>query len=244
MSAKSAHSNSVRPENSAGSVTPGVAPRLSGIDTWVFDLDNTLYPSECNLFAQIDVRMTGFIANLLGVDKEKAFVVQKRYFKEHGTTLRGLMDNHGIIPEDFLSYVHDIDVTAVDPNPDLASALADLPGRRLVFTNGSVPHAQRVMDRLGISHVIEDVFDIAAADYHPKPRLQTYERFVSHYDINPKSSAMFEDMVRNLTPAAELGMTTVWLRSCYSYGALDHRAESVHYEIDDLVSFLKAQQGG
>lgn len=243
MSAKFVCDMSSRKEGPSGLVTREDVPRLSGIDTWIFDLDNTLYPPECDLFAQIDVRMTGFIANMLGVDRQEAFTVQKRYFRDHGTTLRGLMDNHGIVPEDFLSYVHDIDVTAVDPNPDLARALADLPGRRLVFTNGSVPHAQRVMERLGISHLIEDVFDIAAADYHPKPRHQTYRRFVSYYGINPKTSAMFEDMVRNLVPAADLGMTTVWLRTSYGYGTLGHQAESVHFETDDLVSFLKGQNG-
>lgn len=185
--------------------------------------------------------MTGFVAELLNIDRAAAFAVQKQYFKDYGTTLRGLMDHHGVRPEDFLDHVHDIDVSPVAPNPGLADALAGLSGRKLVFTNGSVPHAERVMDRLGIAHLMEDVFDIVAADYHPKPRPETYQRFLMHYGIDPKRSVMFEDMVRNLAPAAELGMTTVWLRTGYRYGALDHNADAVHHETDDLVAFLKAQ---
>ncbi|WP_210432713.1 pyrimidine 5'-nucleotidase [Iodidimonas gelatinilytica] len=225
----------------AGQAGLSVPPRLFGIETWVFDLDNTLYSPDCDLFSQIDVKMSGFVADLLGLDLIDARKLQKQYFLTYGTTLRGLMDNHGVRPEDFLDHVHDIDVSPVPPDPHLAEALAALPGRKLVFTNGSVPHAERVMKRLGIDHLMEDVFDIAAADYHPKPAAITYDRFLSHYGVEAKKAVMFEDMARNLVPAAALGMTTVWLKTAYQWGHVDHVKAAVHHETEDLVDFLRAQ---
>ena len=218
-----------------------VFPKIQNAETWVFDLDNTLYSPSCDLFSQIDVKMSAFVADLLGLDLDAARVVQKKYFLSHGTTLRGLMDHHDVHPESFLDQVHDIDVSPVPPDPVLADILSALPGRKIVFTNGSVPHAERVMARLGIDHLIEDVFDIAAADYHPKPAGITYDRFLAHYGINPQKAVMFEDMARNLVPAAARGMTTVWLRTGYAYGDIEHEPEAVHHEIDDLAAFLKAQ---
>ena len=218
----------------------GTAPgTLAERATWIFDLDNTLYPPACNLFAQIDVRMGAFIGQLLGIDAVAARRVQKGYFMSHGTTLRGLMDHHGVQPEDFLSYVHDIDVSPVPANPRLERALARLDGRKLVFTNGSVDHAERVLDRLGVADLIDDVFDIAAADYLPKPHDETYRRFVAHYGIDAGAAVMVEDMARNLTPAARLGMTTVWLDTGSDWGRADLETDHVHHVIDDLTDWLE-----
>ena len=208
---------------------------------WVFDLDNTLYPRDCNLFAQIDVRMKTFIGNLLNVDVEEAHRIQKQYFRTHGTTLRGLMDNHGLKPEEFLDYVHDIDVTPVPPNPALNDVLYQIDGRKLIFTNGSVAHAENVLGRLGVRHHFEGIFDIIAADYVPKPERLAYEVFVAEHDIDPTRAVMLEDIARNLQPAHEMGMTTVWLRSDHDHSATGAKGDHVHHIIDGLVEWLEDQ---
>jgi putative hydrolase of the HAD superfamily len=183
------------------------------IETWVFDLDNTLYPASCRLFSQIDQRMAEFIAALLKVDRAEAKRIQKGFFHEHGTTLRGLMMVHGIEPEAFLEFVHDIDHSAVPASPELALALKTLPGRKLVFTNGTCYHAERVLDRLGIRELVDDVFDIVHCDFIPKPQREPYMKFIERTRIAPKRAAMFEDIARNLEPPHELGMTTVLVQS-------------------------------
>lgn len=221
-------------------------PDFTGIDVWVFDLDNTLYPPSCNLFAQMDVKMRAFISELLSVDTDEAYRLQKQYYRDHGTTLSGLMAIHGIEPKRFLDFVHNIDVTVVPPNPDLAAALERLPGRRLVFTNGTVAHATRVLNQIGIHDHVEDIFDIVHADFIPKPKRATFERFLRNHDVDAKRAAMFEDLDRNLAPAHELGMTTVLVRSSdghadpavRSWGDAAADAPHVHYRTDDLARFL------
>lgn len=222
------------------------APDFTTIDAWVFDLDNTLYPPSCNLFAQIDVKMRAFIAELLNVDGDEAYRLQKLYYRDHGTTLAGLMALHSVEPKRFLDFVHDIDVTVVPPNPDLAAALERLPGRRLVFTNGTVAHAARVLNQIGIRDHVEEIFDIVHADFIPKPKRSTFERFVRNHDIDPARAAMFEDLDRNLAPAHELGMTTVLVRSddghadpaVRGWGDPPNDAPHVRYRTDDLARFL------
>jgi putative hydrolase of the HAD superfamily len=222
------------------------APDFTHIDAWVFDLDNTLYPPSCNLFEQIDVKMRAFITELLQVDGEEAYRLQKQYYREHGTTLAGLMKRHGIKPEKFLNFVHDIDVSVIPANEALANALQRLPGRRLVFTNGTVVHAKRVLDQIGIHDHVEDIFDIVHADFVPKPNLETFERFVAKHDIDPKRAAMFEDLDRNLAPAHALGMTTVLVRASEGHadpavrgwGEVPADAAHVHFRTGDLASFL------
>jgi len=216
-------------------------PRLSHVRCWVFDLDNTLYPAESDLFSQIDARMSSYVADMLDTDTETARRLQKDYFVAYGTTLRGLMDNHDVDPEHFLDAVHDIDVSMIGPDHGLRAALAGLEGRRLVYTNGSRGHADRVLERLGIADLMDGVFDISAADYHPKPRPESYARFVERFDVAPDSAAMVEDMIRNLAPAAALGMTTVWLRSSYQWAEVEREGHSADHEIDDLPAFLRAQ---
>ena len=189
------------------------AARLGGIDCWIFDLDNTLYPVESDLFGQIDVRMSEFIAAEIGIGKAAARRLQKNYFHDYGTTLRGLMIEHGVEPQAYLDYVHDIDHSVLAPAPLLSEALAALPGRKLVFTNGSANHAERVLARLGVADRFEAVFDIAAAEYEPKPFDPAYDRMMTRHRVRGESAVFFEDSLANLAPAAARGMTTAWLRN-------------------------------
>jgi len=210
---------------------------------WVFDLDNTLYPAECNLFREVDRRMSAFVADLFGVDSLEARRIQKRYFLEYGTTLKGLMERHGVDPHAFMDEVHDVDISAIQPDPDLAAILSELEGRKLVFTNASTAYAERILERLGIAQQFDGLYDIAAAGFEPKPSPASYVRFVDQFDVVPDQAVMIEDMARNLPPAADLGMTTVWLRTSYEWGQVDHDPAGIHYEIDDLVTYLTEQTG-
>lgn len=206
--------------------------------TWIFDLDNTLYDANTDVFKQIDVRMGGFISNLLKLDAVEARKVQKDYLRDYGTTLKGLMENHAIDPRDFLDYVHDVDLSSVAYDEKLAAAISGLEGRKLVFTNGDVPHADRVLSRLGIEDEIEGVYDIALANYSPKPNKDAYEGFLRHFDVNPETAVMVEDMARNLIPAYELGMTTVWVNANCQWGKMDHSPDHIDVEIPTLSAWL------
>ena len=218
------------------------------VDTWIFDLDNTLYPASCRLFDQIDQRIGEFVSRLLSVDAAEARRIQKGYYLKYGTTLRGLMTIHDIAPADFLDYVHDIDHTPVPCNPALDETLHALPGRKLVFTNGTVMHAEKVLARLGVTHHFGDIFDIVHSDYIPKPEIGPYRKFVAQTGIDPKRSAMFEDIARNLEVPHQLGMTTVLVTSGDNNDAAQvnalHGGEDrphVHHVTDDLVGFLRAR---
>jgi putative hydrolase of the HAD superfamily len=215
--------------------------RLRSVDhvtDWIFDLDNTLYPAHCNLFAQVDRRIGLFIERLLGLERAAARELQKRYFREHGTTLRGLMTHHGVDPRRFLDFVHEIDLAPVPPSPGLDAALAALPGRKLIFTNGSVAHADRVMARLGVAHHFAGVFDIVAAAYLPKPDPATYRSLIARHGIDPARAAMIEDLPRNLRPAAALGMTTVLVLTGEDWASMDDAGDHIHHVTDDLVGWL------
>src|ERR1043165_2956145 len=175
------------------------APRnFSSVETWVFDLDNTLYPHDLNLWQQIDDRIRAFVSDFLGVTKDDAFRVQKDYYKRYGRTMRGLMAEHNMKPDDFLEFVHKIDHSPLLPNPELGAAIEKLPGRKLILTNGTRKHAETVMKRLEIHQHFEDVFDIAAADLDPKPLPQVYKRFLARHGVDAAKAAMFEDLARNL----------------------------------------------
>ena len=219
--------------------TPSPAA-LGDTEAWVFDLDNTLYPVSCNIFAQIDARMQGFISRFLGVGPDEARRVQKHYFREYGTTLSGLMKRHGLDPMEFLEHVHDVDLSPVEPSPALDAALERLPGRKIIFTNADTGHATRVMDRLGVAHHFDSVFDIVAADYVPKPQPGVYDSLVRRHGLDPATTVMFEDIARNLIPAAELGMTTVWVATPSALGREGADGDHVHHVADDLVSWLEA----
>jgi len=211
---------------------------LLAAETWVFDLDNTLYPASSRLFDQVDKNITRFISQHLSLEWTDAHKIQKTYFREHGTTMRGLMDNHGTDPADFLEFVHDIDLSPVDPAPALDEALARLPGRKIIFTNGSTDHADRIMKKLGVDHHFEAVFDIVDSDYVPKPELVVYEKLIQTHDFEPSTAIMVEDMAKNLIPAAALGMTTVWIRTDSDWGRDQSDGDHIHHVVDDLAGWL------
>jgi putative hydrolase of the HAD superfamily len=187
----------------------GNLARFAGVDAWVFDLDNTLYPRRINLFAQVDERIRAYVGRLLSLPPEEAQRVQKDYYQRYGTTLRGLMEEHGIKPDDFLEYVHDIDHSPVEADPRLGDAIERLPGRKFILTNGSRAHAEKVAERLGIARHFEDIFDIVRSELLPKPNKETYDRFVRLTGVEPAHAAMFEDLARNLAVPHDLGMATV-----------------------------------
>jgi putative hydrolase of the HAD superfamily len=218
---------------------------FSNVETWVFDLDNTLYSHHLNLWQQIDDRIRSFIADFLKLSHDEAFRVQKDYYKRHGTTMRGLMTEHGMKPDDYLDYVHKIDHSPLTPNAALGAALEQLPGRKLILTNGTRKHADAVMKRLAVDTHFEDVFDIVAAELEPKPSARTYERFLERHKVDPARAAMFEDLARNLEVPDALGMTTVLVvpegqrevfREDWELAGRD--APHVHYVTDDLTGFL------
>ena len=210
------------------------------VETWIFDLDNTLYPASTGVFHQIVRRIGRCIEELLDVSAEEARRLQKSYLRAHGSTLRGLMIHHDLNPNEFLNYVHAIDVTPLAANPPLARALDALPGRRVIFTNASTRHATRVTDQLGITAAFDGVFDIHAADYRPKPDPDTYGRMVAALEVEPTRAVFFEDIARNLAPAAALGMTTVWISGDNPYGREGAEGDHVHHVADDLVAWLEA----
>ena len=219
---------------------------FSHVDTWVFDLDNTLYPRHLNLWQQVDERIREYVAKFLDVGREEAFRVQKDYYRRYGTTMRGLMVEHGLNPDDFLDFVHEIDHSPLEPNPVLGAAIEALPGRKLILTNGTRKHADAVTRRLAIDHHFEGVFDIVAAELEPKPSPQTYDRFLEAHGVDPSSAAMFEDLARNLAVPHALGMTTVLV---VPHGTREVFRESwemegpgephVDHVTDDLAKFLE-----
>ena len=218
------------------SAAGGGEPRadLSHVGVWLFDLDNTLYPAGSEFITLMEGRMTDFMVRETGLPRDQARALQKRYLHEHGTTLAGLMANHGVEPEAFLTEVHDVAIDSLAPDPALKAALARLPGRRLVFTNADARHAERVLAHLEIAELFEDVFHIAAAGYIPKPQPETFARLTARHGVAPQQAAFFEDSERNLEPAAAIGMTTVLVGP----NAEDSRAAFVHHRTGALAPFL------
>ncbi len=233
------------PTEPQASAKPARTAGFGKTDTWIFDLDNTLYPSECKLFLQIERRMGQFIARLLGVSIEQAHHLRKTYYRQFGTTLTGLMKVHRIDPTPFLDFVHDIDLSAIEPHPELRSAIERLEGRRLIFTNGSRRHAERVAAKAGILDLFEDWCGIEDCEFTPKPDAVAFDRMISRHGVNSKSAAMFEDMPQNLEVPHALGMRTVLVHNRHP----DHprqvevlaKAElpdHIHYATHDLAAFL------
>lgn len=220
---------------------------FADINAWIFDLDNTLYPAGCNLFAEVDMRMGAFIAKHLGVPFEHARHLQKSYYRQFGTTLSGLMQVHKLDPHVFLEYVHDIDLSPVPEAPELAAAIAALPGRKLIYTNGSRRHAERVAEKLGVLHLFEDICDIAACEFVPKPETDAFQRMVRRHGVSSREAAMFEDMPHNLEAPHVLGMTTVLVHSDYPDHPVQQQIhkwtelpEHIHHATDDLTEFLES----
>ena len=231
-------------------MTPAGKRGFDHVETWVFDLDNTLYPHHLNLWQQVDERIRSFVADYLKLPKDEAFRLQKDYYKRYGTTLRGLMSEHHVDPDTYLEYVHKIDHSPLTPNATLGAALEKLPGRKLILTNGTRKHAQAVMQRLEIDHHFEDVFDIAAADLDPKPLPHVYDRFLKRHAVEPTRAAMFEDLSRNLQVPHALGMVTVLvvpegeravLREGWELEGRD--AAHVDHVTDDLPAFVAGLSG-
>ena len=223
---------------------PSAEPDFRHIRDWIFDLDNTLYRADSNLFAQIDTRMQAYVQRLLGVDAEEARRIQKAYYRDHGTTLTGLIKLHDADPEEFLLDVHDIDLAAIQADADLSKAISALPGRRFVFTNGCRHHAQRVLARTGLTDFFEDIWDIRTMRFAPKPLRQAYDHILDHSGVNPREAAMFEDIARNLVPAHALGMTTVWVTNDSHWSSQGPEfpvagPENIDYETPDLAQFLR-----
>ncbi len=223
------------------------APRGFGhVETWVFDLDNTLYPHHLNLWQQVDERIRAYLVDYLKVGADEATRVQKDYYKRYGTTMRGMMAEHGMMPDDYLEFVHQIDHSPLEPNPALGEALKKLQGRKLILTNGTRKHADAVMKKLAVHEHFEDIFDIVAAELEPKPSAVTYERFLAQHKIDAAKAAMFEDLARNLETPHALGMTTVLVvpegtrevfREDWELEGRD--AAHVDHLTDDLVGFLQ-----
>ncbi|MBZ6377663.1 pyrimidine 5'-nucleotidase [Pacificimonas flava] len=213
-------------------------PDFRGVETWLFDLDNTLYPASANLFSLIDKKMGAFIARELGVDAVEARRIQKDFFHRHGTTLRGLMDEHGVDPHHFLDFVHDIEMTALSEDPRVARGIEALPGRKLVFTNGDESYARRVLERLGLHDHFEHVHDIHAMNYRPKPDPAVYADLCDRLSIEPRRAAFVEDMARNLVPAKALGMRTIWIDNGSESAGYDADPGAIDLVIEDLGDWL------
>jgi putative hydrolase of the HAD superfamily len=218
---------------------------FAGKEAWVFDLDNTLYPRSTNIYRQVDERIRLYVRKLLNVDEAEAENIQKSFYKTHGTTLRGLMLTHNVDVDAFLEFVHDIDHSAVQPDPALGAALVRLPGKKYIFTNGSRRHAEKVAERLGFPKHFEDIFDIVAANLVPKPERETYDRFVKRFGVTPERAAMFEDLTRNLVVPKAVGMTTVLVvppgtREVF-HGEWEYEGrddDHVDFVTDDLARFV------
>jgi putative hydrolase of the HAD superfamily len=228
----------------------GLRDSFAHIDTWVFDLDNTLYPQTADLWPKIDARITLFMMRLFGLDAISLRALQKHYYLRYGTTLRGLMIEHNVDAEHYLEYVHDIDRSCLDCNHSLAAAIAALPGRKLILTNGSRHHAIATAKQLGVDHLFEDIFDILAADFIAKPEPANYERFFEKLKVDPTRAALFEDLPRNLVAPHARGMTTVLVlpgagenveRETWEIASGDE--PHVDFVTDDLVGFLEGVIG-
>jgi putative hydrolase of the HAD superfamily len=215
-----------------------MTPALAHIRNWIFDLDNTLNPASADLFGLIDQRMTQFVAELLNVGLEEARQIQKRYFIEHGTTLAGLMRTHAIDPHRYLAYVHDIEMDALAEDRRLVEAVARLPGRKLIFTNGDEPYARRVLARLGLSESFEAIHDIHACAYVPKPDPRSYAAMAAAFAIDPAESLFVEDMARNLKPAKAIGIATVWVNNGSEQDQRESGRDFIDYEIADVGEWL------
>jgi putative hydrolase of the HAD superfamily len=222
---------------------------LAHVTDWVFDLDNTLYPRTCNLFAQIDLRITNYVMDLTKLDFTAARDLQKAYYRDFGTTLNGLMHQHKVDAEHFLDTVHAIDYSPVEPHPELVGAIKALPGRKFILTNGDTKHARSVLAKLGGDDLFEHVHDIRAMTFVPKPHKSAYEGFFALYDIDPKRAAMFDDLEKNLLVPHEVGMTTVQVVAAPDFAHAQVEAwelgrasgPHVHYVTDNLAAFLRAR---
>ena len=211
------------------------------VNTWIFDLDNTLYSADSGIFQQVHKLMGEFISKNLSMEISEAKKLQSKYYKQHGTTLRGLMDNHGIVPDHFLDEVHRLDYSIVGSNKILNEELHKLEGRKIIYTNANKKHVIDVLDRIDLSNFFDEIFDIKMANYIPKPELKPYEQIINLFNIEPESSAMFDDIAKNLVPAKKVNFTSVWIDAGYENFSDDIKAskEYLDFSTRDLSLFLK-----
>lgn len=228
----------------APDLRPDFRPDFRHVKSWIFDLDNTLYRADNGIFAQIESRMTDYVTAFLKLPRDAARSRQKDLYRQYGTTLNGLMREHDCDAEDYLGFVHDIDLGDLGPDAELGAALAMLPGRRFVFTNGCRNHAARILNRLDMTHLFDDVWDVRTMGFAPKPQAAAYDSVVAAGGLNPGESALFDDIARNLVPARAMGMTTIWLKTDAPWGnhgpLMDVSAGDIDHETDNLTQFLQS----
>tara|TARA_B100001057_G_scaffold344520_1_gene345519 strand:+ start:93 stop:758 length:666 start_codon:yes stop_codon:yes gene_type:complete len=212
---------------------------LKKIKYWLFDLDNTLYSGDTKVFDQVDKKMSKFISEKLKVSEEEAKKIQKNYFHEYNTTLNGMIKNHDIDATEFLEFVHDVNLDFLKKDEFLGNQINKLNGKKIIFTNGSKAHAANVTGKIGIDKLFDGVFDIVDSDFYPKPSMEPYKKIIENYNIEPEYCIFFEDIARNLKPAHELGMKTVWIKNEEPWAAEYSDAEFINYRTDNLANFLK-----
>tara|TARA_B110000438_G_scaffold243771_1_gene243932 strand:+ start:56 stop:733 length:678 start_codon:yes stop_codon:yes gene_type:complete len=210
------------------------------ITTWIFDLDNTLYSADSGIFQQVHTLMGNFVSQHLNIELKKAKEIQKEYYKQHGTTLRGMMDNHNVDPDYFLDEVHRLDYSIVKPNKKLNTELEKLDGRKIIYTNANYQHAHDVLQKLELTHMFKEIFDIKKANYIPKPEILPYEQIINDFNIDPSSAIMFDDIAKNLVPAKKVGFTSVWIDAGYENFSDDIKSSKKYldYETKDISNFL------
>ena len=212
---------------------------LNKINSWIFDLDNTLYHPSLKIFEEIDSRMQKFISLKLGISLKKAWMLQKEYFRKYGATLKGLMKFHQIDPKQFLDYVQKIDLEKIKVNPELKSALAKLNGTKIVYTNSTKNYANRILKRLGLKKSFDGIFDIIDANYIPKPSYRSYKMLLKNFNLIPEESIIFEDLPQNLVPASKLGMKTVWVKNEETQNLRNNYALSINFTTKNLTKWIQ-----
>ena len=212
------------------------------VNTWIFDLDNTLYSADSGIFQQVHELMGKFVSNHLNIDIDEAKKIQKNYYKQHGTTLRGMMDNHGVDPDHFLAEVHRLDYSIVGPNKELNIELKKLEGRKIIYTNANMQHTIDVLERIELSNFFDDIYDIKMANYIPKPEIAPYEQLIKQFNIDAKNAAMFDDIAKNLVPAKKVGFTSVWIDAGYENFSDDIKASKSYldHETTNITKFLES----
>ena len=210
------------------------------INTWIFDLDNTLYSADSGIFQQVHTLMGEFVSKYLNIEIKEAKELQHKYYKQHGTTLRGLMDNHGIEPDHFLAEVHNLDYSIVGPNKELNKELEKLEGRKIIYTNANLQHAENVLKRLELTNMFSEIFDIKSANYIPKPEISPYQKIITDFNINCSTAAMFDDIAKNLVPAKKVGFTSIWIDAGYENFSDDITSSKKYldYETKNISNFL------
>ena len=212
---------------------------LKKIKYWLFDLDNTLYSGDTKVFDQVDKKMSSFISNKLNVSLEDAKKIQKNYFHEYNTTLNGMIKNHNIDANEFLEFVHNVDLNFLKKDLELQNQLTRLVGKKYIFTNGSKAHADNVTKRIGIEKLFDGVFDIVNSGFIPKPSIEPYKKIIQKYGIDPEYCIFIEDIARNLKPAHELGMKTVWIKNDEPWASEFSNESFINYKTNNLSDFLR-----